>query len=737
MIRPLTSANVSYGVTLPPVTQTSDGALFYKTAPDLGGLNPIGLYIFNFQQDFNSVLPGEQVQTGWTRLTDEVGKYLLKTGDTMTGNLTMGANRLVLGPLNTDWAEIYLESAGDQFSSLVFQTADNVGNKTESFIWRMTGPGDIRDVMSLNEDGLIINGSKVWHSGNDGAGSGLDADTMDGQNGSYYLNLANATGTLPNSMLTNKMFYDFGSNAAVSSPTPDTFPAGSISGFDAYNTSDMGAYQVGLQVIGVPGGGARSMQLSANWNSEETAPAQLRFRTNDDTSDKTAWSPWSTILLAEGVGLATQILQSSGSSAPTWVNQSTITSGATLSVNILQDATIHGLTVGRGGNPSSTNTALGSSALYRASPLNTGSQNTAIGANTLYFNTGGNFNSALGFSALSSNTNGSENVAVGDSALISNLTGNKNVALGRSAGQNNTTGQSNVSIGYAANSGNTTSSYNVAIGANTLLASTGGENTVIGFLANSVGGAGAQNVALGYRALYTNRGSNNIGLGHNAGSEITTGNYNVVLGSNNGLSIGTSNNNIIISDGQGNIRITVDADGVTNINGSLTVGGTAVGGGGGSAGAIIKFFTAGSTSWTCPTGVTTVWVSGAGGGGAGMYQVAGEGGFYNIQQGGLGGSCYRHQVTVVPGTIYPIVIGTGVGVAATEYVFGSGGSATTLGSLVTLGGGYGLTTGSTPDPYSKAGIWGGKTFGDGGTVIVTGYPIAYIDNRLGFLVIEW
>src|SRR4051812_1216739 len=41
------------------------------------------------------------------------------------------------------------------------------------------------------------NGSALWTAGNDGAGSGLDADLLDGQEGAYYLDLSNATGTLP------------------------------------------------------------------------------------------------------------------------------------------------------------------------------------------------------------------------------------------------------------------------------------------------------------------------------------------------------------------------------------------------------------------------------------------------------------------------------------------------------------------------------------------------------------
>ena len=39
-----------------------------------------------------------------------------------------------------------------------------------------------------------IYGQKAWTAGNDGAGSGLDADLLDGQHGSYYLSWANLTG---------------------------------------------------------------------------------------------------------------------------------------------------------------------------------------------------------------------------------------------------------------------------------------------------------------------------------------------------------------------------------------------------------------------------------------------------------------------------------------------------------------------------------------------------------------
>ena len=53
----------------------------------------------------------------------------------------------------------------------------------------------IKDALEFSTDSSTF--YTVWHAGNDGASSGLDADLLDGQQGSYYTNAANLTGTLP------------------------------------------------------------------------------------------------------------------------------------------------------------------------------------------------------------------------------------------------------------------------------------------------------------------------------------------------------------------------------------------------------------------------------------------------------------------------------------------------------------------------------------------------------------
>lgn len=104
------------------------------------------------------------------------------------------------------------------------------------------------------------------------------------------------------------------------------------------------------------------------------------------------------------------------------------TANAQLTV-IGQDASINGITVGKGANNVATN--------------------TAVGANGLEANTTGANNTATGSGALKSNQSASANTAVGSQALqvITSGSGN-NTAIGYSAGTNLTTGAYSVAIGY-------------------------------------------------------------------------------------------------------------------------------------------------------------------------------------------------------------------------------------------------------------------------------------------------
>ena len=121
------------------------------------------------------------------------------------------------------------------------------------------------------------------------------------------------------------------------------------------------------------------------------------------------------------------------------------------------DATLNGLTVGKGGGSVSTNTAVGASALATNS---TGTTNTVVGYQAGYTNSTGPHNTFVGTQAGYSSTNG-ENTCVGRTAgySISTGTGNTFIGPGNGATSNGsgyyvTTGSLNTIIGgYNGNQG--------------------------------------------------------------------------------------------------------------------------------------------------------------------------------------------------------------------------------------------------------------------------------------------
>jgi len=67
--------------------------------------------------------------------------------------------------------------------------------------------------LQSNGGDLERGGNKVWDAGNDGSGSGLDADLLDGQQGSYYRNAGNLNaGTIPDARFPSTLPAVDGSN---------------------------------------------------------------------------------------------------------------------------------------------------------------------------------------------------------------------------------------------------------------------------------------------------------------------------------------------------------------------------------------------------------------------------------------------------------------------------------------------------------------------------------------------
>ena len=113
------------------------------------------------------------------------------TNDTTSGTLTV-QTLTVNSNTYTTTSDIALtaNSVINAESSMNFGLTDGSSGK---YSWRFGntsktgGTAGSTEKMKLTAAGaLTVNGATAWTSGNDGSGSGLDADLLDGQHGSYY-----------------------------------------------------------------------------------------------------------------------------------------------------------------------------------------------------------------------------------------------------------------------------------------------------------------------------------------------------------------------------------------------------------------------------------------------------------------------------------------------------------------------------------------------------------------------
>ena len=86
-------------------------------------------------------------------------------------------------------------SAGTNFGNIYGLAYKHTNNSTggnmgggHQMVWALNGNpyGAIGESYVWHTSGMRVGSSNVWHAGNDGSGSGLDADLLDGQEGSYY-----------------------------------------------------------------------------------------------------------------------------------------------------------------------------------------------------------------------------------------------------------------------------------------------------------------------------------------------------------------------------------------------------------------------------------------------------------------------------------------------------------------------------------------------------------------------
>ena len=125
---------------------------------------------------------------------------------TVVGGLTSNGNILLTGTATTtnqartiDFTGFDKEGTTDFSDRAYIQHTTNAGGHGGSVLV-LSSQNDANDGIAFLTNAssyLKRNGYTIWDAGNDGAGSGLDADTLDGQQGTYYAAASSLSSYLP------------------------------------------------------------------------------------------------------------------------------------------------------------------------------------------------------------------------------------------------------------------------------------------------------------------------------------------------------------------------------------------------------------------------------------------------------------------------------------------------------------------------------------------------------------
>ena len=142
------------------------------------GPNEIGS---NSGLQFRQVVAGAVSSLGWRTLLDTANyatlidsRYVKKSGDTMTGTLTFPTATNAYDSLAVRFSGVSTRIGVDAAGGLGLYAQDALYLRPS---WTYGGTSYGLIIKSSN---ITYNGHPIWHSGNDGSGSGLDADLLDG-----------------------------------------------------------------------------------------------------------------------------------------------------------------------------------------------------------------------------------------------------------------------------------------------------------------------------------------------------------------------------------------------------------------------------------------------------------------------------------------------------------------------------------------------------------------------------
>lgn len=162
---------------------------------------------------------------GITAMTQDASdaRYVKKAGDTMTGALNITAagynTEVSLDGLKLETSKTSASAKGLFFRNFdktgyiggigMFSTGNgSIYRAYNAYVGWDNSPWDSANNLTVSKDAFTYKNNKVWHAGNDGTGSGLDADLLDGYHAGYkngnlalYINFPKITDLISQGLL--------------------------------------------------------------------------------------------------------------------------------------------------------------------------------------------------------------------------------------------------------------------------------------------------------------------------------------------------------------------------------------------------------------------------------------------------------------------------------------------------------------------------------------------------------
>lgn len=190
----------------------------------------------------------------------------------------------------------------------------------------------------ITETESYINNNKIWHAGNDGSDSGLDADLLDGQHGNYYATASSLGNYLPLSggTMTGKITMNTGTGLSMKYTNSST-------------TGDPWIYPNGADSYGIRyfEGSPDKMAISATGNNTTIAGADLCINGN---GEGTVTIRGNNILHAGNYNSYAPTLTGTGASGTWGINitgsAGSATNASRLKLNGIADSTTYGTYAG-------------------------------------------------------------------------------------------------------------------------------------------------------------------------------------------------------------------------------------------------------------------------------------------------------------------------------------------------------------------------------------------------------